>query len=57
MQIRHDKAFNSRLSEVRDITESWVSEYNEQRPHESLGNLTSSEFALKRAEMSCLALH
>lgn len=35
--------FNS-LSEVRDITEKWLIEYNEERPHESLGNLTPSEY-------------
>ena len=32
--------FFNRLSEVRDITENWLKEYNKQRPHESLGNLT-----------------
>jgi len=32
------------LSEVRQITESWLEEYNEIRPHESLGNLTPSEY-------------
>ena len=36
----------SRLSEVRTIVDAWVQEYNEQRPHESLGNLTPEEFAL-----------
>ncbi len=46
-----------RLSEVRDITDSWISQYNEQRPHQSLGNLTPEEFALKHTEMSNLALH
>ena len=33
-----------RLKEVQDITESWVKEYNEERPHESLGNLTPKEY-------------
>ena len=47
----------SRLSEVRTIVDAWVQEYNEQRPHESLGNLTPEEFALKHAGGSCLALH
>lgn len=47
----------SRLSEVREIVDSWVIEYNEQRPHESLGNLTPEEFALKHTENSSLALH
>ena len=36
----------SRLSEVRTIVDAWLQEYNEQRPHESLGNLTPEEFAL-----------
>lgn len=47
----------SRLSEVREITENWIIEYNEQRPHESLGNLTPEEFALKHTENSSLGLH
>jgi putative transposase len=42
----------SSLSEVRDITENWLKEYNEQRPHESLGNLTPEEFALTHTEIS-----
>ena len=36
----------SMLSEIRTIVGAWVQEYNEQRPHESLGNLTPEEFAL-----------
>jgi putative transposase len=32
------------LNEVREITEKWKIEYNEERPHESLGDLTPSEF-------------
>lgn len=39
------------------IVGKWSFEYNEQRPHESLGNLTPEEFALKHAENSSLALH
>ena len=31
--------FNS-LSEVRESTEEFILEYNEDRPHESLGNMT-----------------
>lgn len=34
----------SRLSEVREITEKWLKEYNEERPHESLGNMTPIEY-------------
>ena len=33
-----------KLSEVRQITENWILEYNEQRPHESLGDLTPAEY-------------
>ena len=46
-----------RLSEVREITNKWIAEYNELRPHESLGNLTPEEFVCKHAEVSGLALH
>ena len=47
----------SRLSEVHSIVDTWVQEYNEQRPHESLGNLTPEEFALKHAKGSSFDLH
>jgi putative transposase len=33
-----------RLSEVREITDKWIREYNEERPHESLGDLTPIEY-------------
>ena len=32
------------LSEVHEITQNWISEYNEERPHDSLGDLTPYEF-------------
>jgi len=32
------------LNEVREQTERWIKEYNEERPHESLGHLTPREF-------------
>lgn len=32
------------LREVQEITDNWVIEYNEERPHESLGNLTPKEY-------------
>jgi len=47
----------NRLSDVRSITDTWIKEYNEERPHESLGNLTPEEFALTRAEFSSFDLH
>ena len=32
------------LSEVREITEGWMDEYNEERPHDALGDLPPFEF-------------
>lgn len=32
------------LSEVRDLTENWVREYNDERPHSSLNDLTPWEY-------------
>ena len=48
-----------RLSEVRNITERWINEYNEQRPHESLGNLTPREYMTfnNQAQDSTLTWH
>lgn len=34
----------SRLSEVHDITEEWLRQDHEERPHESLGNLAPAEY-------------
>ena len=36
----------NRLSEVRDITENWVYDYNWVRPHESLGDVPPAEYAM-----------
>jgi putative transposase len=33
------------LQEVQRITNEWISEYNSERPHHSLGNLTPHEYA------------
>ncbi|MEB2112469.1 integrase core domain-containing protein, partial [Xanthomonas campestris pv. campestris] len=32
------------LSEVREQTEHWLPDYNQQIPHDSLGGLTPAEF-------------
>ena len=34
------------LAEVRQQTGQWLEEYNEERPHESLGHLTLGEYLL-----------
>ena len=34
------------LDEVREQTEKWLKEYNEERPHDSLGDMTPREFLL-----------
>ncbi|MGD9700765.1 integrase core domain-containing protein, partial [Acinetobacter sp.] len=34
----------SSLDQVRDLSWAWMLSYNEERPHESLGNLPPSEF-------------
>ena len=37
------------LNEVRDLTENWITEYNDERPHDSLGDLTPWEYLAKNA--------
>lgn len=32
------------LTEVREQTDKWIKEYNEERPHDSLGDMTPREF-------------
>lgn len=34
----------SSLLEVKEITEGWRKQYNEERPHESLGNIPPAEY-------------
>jgi len=35
------------LNEVRDLTENWMTEYNEERPHDALNDLTPWEYLTK----------
>lgn len=35
------------LNEVRELTEVWVKEYKDERPHDSLGNLTPWKYLSK----------
>lgn len=44
------------LAEVRDATYWWMIEYNEQRPHDSLNDLTPVEYMEKNAENSTYKL-
>ena len=47
------------LTEVKEITENWLRQYNEERPHESLGDLTPAEFLMKNSpkEVSTFGWH
>jgi len=36
------------LEQVRILTDEWMDEYNNRRPHESLGNLTPNEWKMKK---------
>ena len=42
------------LAEVKEETERWLEEYNTERPHEALGNLTPREYLLKNGLESLL---
>jgi putative transposase len=46
------------LMEVRNITETWIKEYNEERPHQALDSMTPVQYRLnKHPETSNLAWH
>ena len=48
----------SRLSEVRQITDAWIEQYNQERPHESLNNLTPVEYLTENSpEVSTFSWH
>jgi putative transposase len=40
------------IQEVQKITEQWMNNYNYQRPHESLKNMTTKDYALKFNQVS-----
>jgi putative transposase len=46
----------SDLDQVREVTYWWIIDYNEHRPHDSLGDLTPSEYKEHNAENSTLQL-
>jgi len=37
---------------VREQTEMWLNEYNEERPHDSLGDMTPREFLLTQNRLT-----
>ena len=45
------------LDEVRDLTQNWVREYNEERPHDSLEDLTPWEYLAKHEPQETLFMH
>lgn len=47
------------LTEVREVTEKWIREYNEERPHDALNDLTPWEYLeqYNRPENSNLGCH
>lgn len=40
------------LQEVRELTENWIKEYNDERPHDSLNDLTPLEYLAKNKTMN-----
>jgi putative transposase len=47
-----------RLREVQTINKGWIAEYNQQRPHESLKDLTPSEYlGMNALELSTNCWH
>jgi len=42
--------FNN-LREVKNTTEGWIKKYNEERPHQSLGNVSPMQFAMARTQL------
>ena len=47
-----DQHLFARLEDIREAAHWWMIEYNEQRPHESLGDLTPAEYRQQAARRS-----
>lgn len=47
IEVLDARIFNN-LIEVREITSEWIEHYNNQRPHESLQNLSPMQYLLKK---------
>lgn len=45
------------LDQVRILTEEWIDEYNNRRPHEALGNLTPNEWKMKQLKLKLLTFN
>ena len=45
------------LTEVRKITDDWMKEYNEERPHDSLNNRTPWQYLVKFEQQENSSLH
>jgi putative transposase len=42
------------LDQVRQLTEEWMDEYNNRRPHEYLNNMTPNEWKMKQFKLELL---
>lgn len=49
-----DRYLFDSLAEVNAITKNWLVLYNQERPHQSLGNLSPIQFALSRQEVQSI---
>ena len=47
-----DQHLFARLEDLREAAYGWMLDYNEQRPHESLGDLTPAEYRQQAASSS-----
>jgi putative transposase len=47
-----DQHLFARLEDVREAAHWWMIDYNEERPHDSLGGMTPAEYRTTHAESS-----